>query len=99
MAVRLGSPHGGAKVAMKRINGVRLTLILALGAGGAAAAETFRDRLPQDEVIYFLLPDRFANGAPANDKGGLTGDRLVTGFDPTSKAFFHGGDLAGVRQQ
>ncbi len=22
----------------------------------------FRDRLPEDEVIYFVLPDRFANG-------------------------------------
>ena len=32
-----------------------------------------RQRPPQDEVIYFLLPDRFENGDPANDRGGLTG--------------------------
>jgi neopullulanase len=55
-----------------------------------------RARLPQQEVIYFVLPDRFANGDPANDRGGLSGDRLVTGFDPTSKAFYHGGDLKGL---
>lgn len=63
----------------------------------AAGTESFRARLPADEVIYFLLPDRFANGDPANDRGGLAGDRLATGFDPADKGFFHGGDLAGVR--
>lgn len=68
-------------------------LMLALDA---RAAETFRERLPQDEVIYFLLPDRFENGDPRNDRGGLKGDRLQTGFDPTHKGFYHGGDLRGL---
>ena len=57
---------------------------------------SFRERLPEDEVIYFLLPDRFENGDPANDRGGLSGDRLKTGFDPAAKGFYHGGDLMGV---
>lgn len=61
-----------------------------------AKAQTFRSRPPQDEVIYFVLPDRFANGDPSNDRGGLEGDRLRTGFDPASKGFFHGGDLKGL---
>ena len=39
------------------------------------------------------MADRFANGDTANDTGGLTGDRLQTGFDPTDKGFYHGGDL------
>jgi glycosidase len=56
----------------------------------------YRARLPEDEVIYFLLPDRFENGDPSNDKGGLSGDRLTTGFDPTHKGFYHGGDLKGL---
>jgi glycosidase len=64
-----------------------------------AAAPDYRARLPQDEVIYFLLPDRFENGDPSNDRGGLTGDRLKTGFDPTSKAFFNGGDLKGLESR
>jgi glycosidase len=62
----------------------------------AARAETFRDRLPQDEIIYFLLPDRFENGDLNNDRGGLKGGRLETGFDPTHKGFYHGGDLRGL---
>jgi glycosidase len=68
---------------------------LALLAAGSAQP-SYRARLPEDEVIYFLLPDRFENGDPSNDRGGLTGDRLTTGFDPTSKGFYHGGDLKGV---
>src|SRR3984893_4781713 len=62
-------------------------------AGGAAA---FRDRPPQDEVIYFRLPDRFENGDAANDRGGLSGGRLTTGVDPTSTGFYHGGGLKGL---
>ncbi|GAA2728230.1 pullulanase-type alpha-1,6-glucosidase [Streptomyces nogalater] len=48
------------------------------------------------EQFYFVLPDRFANGDPANDLGGLTGSRLSTGHDPTDKGFYQGGDLKGL---
>jgi pullulanase-type alpha-1,6-glucosidase len=48
------------------------------------------------EQFYFVLPDRFANGNSENDKGGLTGDRMKTGYDPADKGFYHGGDLQGV---
>ncbi|HEY2661181.1 MAG TPA: alpha-amylase family glycosyl hydrolase [Caulobacteraceae bacterium] len=57
---------------------------------------SLHSRPPEDEVIYFLLPDRFENGDHTNDRGGLSGDRLHTGFDPTDKAFYHGGDLKGL---
>jgi glycosidase len=58
-----------------------------------------RARLPEDETIYFLLPDRFENGDPSNDRGGLSGGRLVTGYDPTDSGFYHGGDLKGLRDR
>ncbi|ELP64191.1 pullulanase-type alpha-1,6-glucosidase [Streptomyces turgidiscabies] len=48
------------------------------------------------EQFYFVLPDRFANGSTANDRGGLTGSRLATGYDPTDKGFYQGGDLKGL---
>lgn len=67
-------------------------------AAAVSSLEALRQRLPQDEIIYFLLPDRFANGDRANDRGGLKGDRLHTGFDPTSKAFYNGGDIKGVME-
>ncbi|WP_245643546.1 pullulanase-type alpha-1,6-glucosidase [Sanguibacter suarezii] len=56
-----------------------------------------------DEQFYFVLTDRFANGDTANDHGYVTSggapstDRAVTGFDPADKGFYHGGDIAGLR--
>jgi glycosidase len=46
--------------------------------------------------IYFVMPDRYANGNPANDTGGLSGPRSVTGYDPTDTGYYHGGDFAGL---
>ncbi|GHH84659.1 hypothetical protein GCM10017771_14390 [Streptomyces capitiformicae] len=59
------------------------------------AAEPARHDLTREQ-FYFVLPDRFANGDKANDKGGLTGSRLATGYDPTDKGFYQGGDLKGL---
>jgi glycosidase len=71
-------------------------LLLAASAATSGSAQDYRARLPQDEVIYFLLPDRFENGDPKNDLGGLKGDRLKTGYDPAHKGYYHGGDLKGL---
>ncbi len=63
----------------------------------ALAAETGRpQRPPEDEVIYFVLPDRFENGDTSNDRGAIDGGRLDHGFDPTDKGFYQGGDLKGL---
>ena len=73
-------------------------------AGGAVTAmneppeaeSSLRERPPEDEVVYFVLPDRFANGDTSNDTGGIEGGALDHGFNPTHKGFYHGGDLAGL---
>ena len=49
-----------------------------------------------DENFYFVMADRFDNGDPGNDRGGLGDDPLVSGFDPTRKGFYNGGDLDGL---
>lgn len=49
--------------------------------------------------IYFVMPDRFANGDPTNDTGGIRGDALDHGFLPTDKAYYQGGDLAGLTER
>ena len=80
---------------------------LALGMSACVHAQTptpadtrdFREREPSEEIVYFVLPDRFENGDPSNDTGDFTGGRLETGFDPTAKGFFHGGDLKGLTQR
>jgi glycosidase len=72
-----------------------LTLTFAAQAR-AQPAQDYRGRLPADEIVYFLLPDRFENGDTSNDRGALQGGSLVTGFDPAAKGFYHGGDLKGL---
>ncbi|MDB1087876.1 pullulanase-type alpha-1,6-glucosidase [Streptomyces sp. ACA25] len=59
------------------------------------AAEPARHALT-GEQFYFVLPDRFANGDPANDTGGLQGGRLDHGHDPSDEGFYQGGDLRGL---
>ncbi|NWG92877.1 MAG: hypothetical protein HXY21_10300, partial [Parvularculaceae bacterium] len=42
---------------------------LATGVAAANAAPMVSlDRPPEDEIVYFLLPDRFENGEPSNDR-------------------------------
>ncbi|MFF3770382.1 pullulanase-type alpha-1,6-glucosidase [Streptomyces sp. NPDC002232] len=62
------------------------------------AAQPARQDLTREQ-FYFVLPDRFANGDPSNDRGGLTGSRTRTGFDPADKGFYQGGDLKGLSRR
>ncbi|WP_435840042.1 pullulanase-type alpha-1,6-glucosidase [Streptomyces chilikensis] len=62
------------------------------------AAQPARHDLTREQ-FYFVLPDRFANGDASNDRGGLTGSRLATGFDPADKGFYQGGDLKGLTEK
>ncbi|MET0866402.1 MAG: pullulanase-type alpha-1,6-glucosidase [Nakamurella sp.] len=61
----------------------------------ALAGNSLRDDLTREQ-FYFVMADRFANSSTANDTGGLTGDRETTGFDPTAKGWYHGGDINGI---
>ena len=56
----------------------------------------------QDDIFYFVLPDRFNNGDASNDVGADAGgttpaDVLRHGYLPTDKGYFHGGDLEGLQ--
>ncbi len=88
------------------------TLALGIGGGSATATSgavapprgAEREQLAQppaypalaDERIYFVMPDRYANGDPTNDRGGASGGRSVTGYDPADIGWYHGGDLKGL---
>ena len=80
----------------------RLSAILACGLmiasaiAHAAESDASPQRPPEDEIIYFVLPDRFENADPENDRGGIEGDRLRHGYDPTNNGFYQGGDLKGL---
>jgi alpha-amylase len=93
---------------MVRIRATVLALVatLALTVGVAPALAKGKEHEPRaahslrapvtDETFYFVMADRFANGSTDNDRGGLGDDPLVSGFDPTRKGFYNGGDLKGL---
>ncbi len=107
---RRRTAHAGRVAAVSAVTATALTaaLVQPLAARAATppappsdaklAAEPARHDLTREQ-FYFVLPDRFANGDKANDKGGLTGSRLATGYDPTDKGFYQGGDLKGLTQR
>ena len=49
--------------------------------------------ITSDDIIYLIMPDRFANGDPANDR---PTDSPPAANDRTNPRGFHGGDLRGV---
>jgi glycosidase len=69
--------------------------VFAAPAAGDRAQHSLRSPVT-DENLYFVMADRFENGDRGNDLGGLPADRLVSGYDPTARGFYHGGDLKGL---
>lgn len=51
--------------------------------------------LSQSDVIYLLMPDRFANGDPTNDEP----PEAPGSLDRSKPRAYHGGDLRGVRER
>ncbi|MDH3589363.1 MAG: alpha-amylase family glycosyl hydrolase, partial [Gammaproteobacteria bacterium] len=53
------------------------------------------DRSPRDEIIYFVMTDRFFNGDSTNDNGNPPGVSSG-GYNAFSTATWHGGDFVGL---
>lgn len=62
-------------------------------------SENYLTRDVRDDVFYFVMPDRFANGDTSNDNGSETIAISRGGFDPTSNAHYHGGDIKGLQSK
>ena len=83
-----------------RSKATALSLCLAFGFGasssvGAGAALKLHVPSPdwRDQIIYFLMTDRFEDGNPQNN------DQGAGEFDPKQSARYSGGDLAGVQKR
>ncbi len=50
--------------------------------------------LSQTDVIYLIMPDRFANGDPTNDQPA----GAPASYDRSNPRAYHGGDLRGIRE-
>lgn len=59
-----------------------------------ARDKTFKSRgVASSDFVYLIMPDRFANGDPSNDK---FSDMLDTAADAGNPYLRHGGDIQGV---
>jgi len=77
---------------MRRVNGALFLITILLFNGvfaQSALAVEKEERKWQDESIYFLMVDRFANGDSSNDLSVNTQDPLA----------YHGGDFRGIQNQ
>ncbi|MGQ0702213.1 MAG: alpha-amylase family glycosyl hydrolase [Gemmatimonadales bacterium] len=82
----------------------RYPFTLQTAAGSAEVPFEVTTRLPaqsryqgfgSDDVIYLIMPDRFANGDASNDEPMVSKGLL----DRSKGRYYHGGDLEGVRRQ
>jgi glycosidase len=95
---------------MKRSYGIiigvtSLALSMLVGAPAQSATSVVAPSLSvprgdlSNQSVYFVLTDRFADGDPSNNDLGIRCIKapcLVSGFDPTSPAYYHGGDFKGL---
>jgi 1,4-alpha-glucan branching enzyme len=65
----------------------------------AADLPHYLERDVQEEVFYFVMPDRFNNGNTDNDLGSKTQPISAGGLDKTHKGMFHGGDIQGLKDK
>ncbi|NYD78262.1 alpha-amylase family glycosyl hydrolase [Arthrobacter cupressi] len=109
---RTAALRGGHRRPLGRAAAVVLAAALACSATAAPAAAADTARKPSPDAghslrdggisrqnFYFVMADRFNNGSTANDTGGLGTDPLVSGFDPTRKGYYNGGDLKGLQDR
>ncbi|HYW50836.1 MAG TPA: alpha-amylase family glycosyl hydrolase, partial [Gemmatimonadaceae bacterium] len=77
--------------------GIVAFLALVIGHGRAAATDDPLLHVPspdwRDQVVYFVMIDRFDDGEPGNN------DQGAGEFDPSSNAKYSGGDLRGIARR
>lgn len=88
-----GAKPGEITLTFSNKNGKKTTKKFQLKAREMAGAD--RKGFDISDVLYMLMPDRFANGNPKNDVIKGMEDQLCNRNEPSLR---HGGDLEGLRQ-
>ncbi|WP_455541287.1 alpha-amylase family glycosyl hydrolase, partial [Prevotella fusca] len=88
-----GAKPGDIVLTFSNKNGKKTTQKFHLKAREMAGTE--RKGFDISDVLYMLMPDRFANGNPKNDIIKGMEDQLCNRNEPSLR---HGGDLEGLRQ-
>jgi glycosidase len=86
--LQLGSDVAAGTVSLHLITTAGSTTV-ALPVSARADPGGRFEGISRDDVIYLIMPDRFADGDPANDQ---------PFYDRSKPMAYHGGDLRGIRE-
>ena len=92
VTIPAGTATGAAPLVMRTTGGtVSVAFAISAPLPRAGRFQGFGN----DDVVYSLMPDRFANGDTTNDSP----SRAPGLLDRARGRYYHGGDLAGIRQR
>ena len=92
LSISPGAPAGNLAIKVKTASGETSAALPLL----ARAPQKGRFQgIARDDVIYLIMPDRFADGDPSNDQP--TGAAPGT-YDRSGAKSYHGGDLKGIQE-
>ncbi len=91
------SPAAAAGVMQIQLtgNGKTKTISYELKPRRKGNGTAFAQGVRSEDFVYLIMPDRFANGDPSNDKLAGYKDQVCDKNDPNMR---HGGDIQGVTQ-
>lgn len=82
-----------------------LLLFVFVGRAQEPLTQPVLEHPVQDEILYFVIPDRFYDAVPENNCGDFEGECIENapeaevlehGYLPSDKGYYHGGDLQGI---
>ena len=89
--------YTSSKATVLRVASLVLTIAMGLAFSAQAATPKLKLHVPspdwRDQIIYFLMTDRFEDGNPQNN------DQGAGEYDPQKGSRYSGGDLAGVQKR
>ena len=87
--------YTSSKATVLRVASLVLTIAMGLAFSAQASTPKLKLHVPspdwRDQIIYFLMTDRFEDGNPQNN------DQGAGEYDPKKGSRYSGGDLAGVQ--
>ncbi|MGL6067886.1 MAG: cyclomaltodextrinase N-terminal domain-containing protein, partial [Sediminibacterium sp.] len=84
---------GTVIITIKNDNGKKIQLNWEIKNKRSGIGTNFAQGVTAKDLVYLIMPDRFSNGDPGNDKFPYYRDTVVNRQDPIKR---HGGDLQGI---
>jgi glycosidase len=94
LAIASNTKPGTVRITINRINGQPVVIPYLLKQRRQGNGVAYAQGVTPKDFIYLLMPDRFSNGDPANDRFNNLTDTVLDRSNPHAR---HGGDLVGIQ--